>query len=229
MLRFRVAVPVWAVSSLIACGNKSPTVITECGKGMGRADDGICYPLAGYADDGTTAPTEDSGAGGDGSSGDGASGSGDGSSGDGSGDGSGGTGDGSGGNSDGETGTSSGVSIEISGVIVFDASTSSAANCNISSWVAEAVNEETGLPDRSEYSETDLQFIDCADHGGGALEYSTSILVDDATDVAFYAFIDPDGDASTTDYRAAADTNPMTVTGGESYTEIDFTVSEDGR
>ena len=47
--------------------------------------------------------------------------------------------------------------------------------------------------------------------------------------MAFFAFIDPDGDASTTDYRAAADTNPMTVVGGESYTGINFTVSEGGR
>ncbi len=212
MRHLSIPLSLWALVGLMACGTKTSPVVNECGEGMGRADDGICYPLAGYGDAGTNAPTEDSGGGGDG--------------GDSSGDGSG--GEGSGGNSDGETGSSSSVSIQISGVIVFDATTGSAANCNISSWVAEAVSEETGLPDRGEYSESDLQFFSCSDHGGGEMTYSLDILVDDSTEVAFYAFIDPDGDASTADFRAAADNNPMTVVGGESYTGVNFTVSGEG-
>ena len=153
MLRLPPRLSLWALSILMGCGTKTTAVVTECGEGMGRADDGICYPLAGYGEDGTTTATEDSGSNGDGSGssgdGSGSSGDGSGSSGDGSGssdDGASGSDDGSGGNSDGETGSSSGVSIQISGVIVFDATTSSSANCNISSWVAEAVNEPLPWP-----------------------------------------------------------------------------------
>jgi len=242
------------LSLAIACGGKDDVVILECGDGMGRADDGICYPLAGFDELGepdTGLSTDGAGAGGDGASGsgnngDGGAGAGDGSAGDGdAGDGGAGSGDGSTGGDDGgdggaadeggEAGTGSGgsssgsggVAITISGVINFEDATESTANCNISSWVGDAVDEGTGLPDRSTYSENDLQFVDCAGHGGGDIEYSLEILVDDTTEVAFFAFVDPDGDSSTPDFQTASESNPLTVVAGESYTGIDFIVSTD--
>ena len=89
------------------------------------------------------------------------------------------------------------------------------------------LHEGTGEPDRSAYSENDLQFIDCADHAGGPLEYSLEIEVDTSAEVAFFAFVDPDGDSSTTDYRAGSEANPVTVEEGGTYTDIDFVLTAD--
>ena len=226
-----------ALLGLAACGAKTTTVVEECGEGMGRADDGICYPLAGADDAGTTDATEDSGAS-DAGSGDGGSGSGSGSgddagSGSGSGDDAGSGADGGDPGTGGDAGTGGdggpigGSPITISGVIDLATTTESGANCNISSWVIDAIDEGTGEPDRSAYSENDLQFIDCADHAGGPLEYSLEIEVDTSAEVAFFAFVDPDGDSSTTDYRAGSEANPITVEEGGTYTDIDFVLTAD--
>lgn|GEM_PF-6330840 len=220
------------------CGGKETIVVEECGEGMGRADDGLCYPLAGFGDSGrngegggddASGNSGDDGSG-DGGSGDGGSGdegSGDGGSGD---DGTGDPGGGDDGTADGGAadggGSSSGtgVPITITGVIQFDGTTESTANCNITSWVADAVDASTGQPDRGSYSENDIQFVACSDHPGGNITYSVEILADDTTEVAFFAFVDPDGDASTTDFRGGAENNPMTIVAGETYDDVNFFV-----
>jgi hypothetical protein len=51
-----------------------------------------------------------------------------------------------------------------------------------------------------------------------------TIQADDTTDVAFFAFVDPDGDSATTDFRAASEANNLTITAGETYTDVDFIV-----
>ena len=108
-----------ALTSLAACGSKTSTVVEECGDGMGRADDGICYPLAGYDDAGTTNATEDSGGSGSNGSGGGSdNGSGSGS-GSGSGDGSGSGSGGSSGSGSGDSGTAVEAVITISGEVTF--------------------------------------------------------------------------------------------------------------
>ena len=91
----------------------------------------------------------------------------------------------------------------------------------------DAVDELSGEPDRSAYSENDLQFFDCANHAGGPFEYELDITVDTATEVAFFAFIDPDGDSTTTDYRAASDVNPLTAEAGGTYTDVNFEIAAD--
>jgi hypothetical protein len=236
---FHSSLRITCLLTLVACGSKTTATDEPCGEGMGRADDGECYPLAGYGDDaGTTTDTGETGAGsgdggaGDGGSGDGGSGdggSGDGGSGDGgSGDaGSGDAGSGDGGSASGSgsgSGTGGGDRITISGVITFEDTTASGANCNITSWVAEAVDETSGQPDRSSYSEDGIEFIDCSNHPGGDIEYEVSIQVDTTTEAAFFAFVDPDGDASTTDFRGAAEDNPYTIEAGGTYTDVNFFV-----
>ncbi len=214
---FHSSLRITCLLTLVACGSKTTATDEPCGEGMGRADDGECYPLAGYGDDaGTTTDTGETGAGsGDGGAGDGGSGdggSGDGGSGDGgSGDaGSGDAGSGDGGSASGSgsgTGTGGGDRITISGVITFEDTTASGANCNITSWVAEAVDETSGQPDRSSYSEDGIEFIDCSNHPGGDIEYEVSIQVDTTTEAAFFAF-----------------DNPYTIEAGDTYTDVNFFV-----
>jgi hypothetical protein len=223
---------------LSSCGSKA-TIIEECGEGMGRADDGICYPLAeadgsgddGTADDGTADDgtgddgTGDDGTGDDGTADDGTGDDGtgdDGTADDGTGDdGTGEDGAGDDGTSGGDTGDTTGT-VGLSGKMTFDGTTTDAAICNISSWTVDAYDEETGEFDRTAYDEYDIQPVDCPDHTGGDIEFNLNITVDSSTDVLFFAFIDPDGDPSTTDYLAPATTNPMTVVVGVTYTDILF-------
>ena len=64
-------------------------------------------------------------------------------------------------------------------------------------------------------------------HFGECRAYEVDITVDTAAEVAFFAFVDPDGDASTPDYSVASDANPVSVEAGGVYTGIDFVIASD--
>ncbi len=213
-----------------ACDSDS-TAVKECGEGLGRADDGICYPLADGSDDGSGDDgSGDDGGGDDGGGDDGGGDDGGGDDGggdDGGGDDGGGddSGDDGGGDDGGDDGGAAELgTVTISGIFNFEATTEEGAFCNISSWVTEAVDSATGTIDRENYEFNDLQSMDCTNHPGGDILYELEITVDASTDVAFVAFVDPDGDPSTIDFEAQSDVNPLTVVLGETYTDIDFVV-----
>lgn len=171
-----------------------------CGDGMGRADDGKCYPLA-IGDTGTDQQTDTS----DGTTNDSGTNT---------------------GNTD-DTSTTNvdpGVPITVNGTLTVAASIQETGICSVSAWDAAHLLQE-GTPDHN-YQPFSSVNVTCPAGDGASTTYSASLTLNGHTDIAIIGFVDPDGTPDTPGdaSEGGSDSNPLDATPGVTYNDINISL-----